>query len=240
MDPSPVSQFAVAYCRVSTQEQGKTGYGLDAQRSTIAAFAAREKIHIVDWFIEVESGGVSDTVEGRPQLGLALERAKQINGPILVSKVDRLSREVHFISGLMKYQINFIVTELGMNADPFVLHLWAALAEKERHLISERTKAGLAAAKARGVKLGNPRGNPNLKPGAGAAAMRQRAINRAKSLHDVIAGAKARGCVTLQSTADYLNVSKIPGPRGGTWSLMAVSRLLKTMEELEKGVEKKP
>ena len=218
---------AVAYCRVSTQEQGKSGLGLDAQRATIQAFASREKIRIVEWYTEIESGKVSDTVNGRPQLGAALKAAKAIGGPVIVSKLDRLSRDVHFVSGLMAHRVEFIIAELGRQSDPFILHLYAAFAEKERKIISERTRAGLAAAKARGVKLGNP----NLKPGPGAAAMKQKSIARALSLHDTIAGAKAKGCDSLQSYANYLNVSGVPAPAGGLWTLMSVSRLLKTLEE---------
>jgi DNA invertase Pin-like site-specific DNA recombinase len=218
---------AVAYCRVSTQEQGKSGLGLDAQRATIQAFASREKICITDWYTEIESGKISDTVTGRPQLGAALQRAKAIGGPVIVSKLDRLSRDVHFISGLMAHRVEFIIAELGRQSDPFILHLYAAFAEKERKVISERTKAGLAAAKARGVKLGNPR----LKAGPGAAAMKQKAVNRALALHDTIAGAKEKGCDSLQTYANYLNVSGVPAPTGGLWSLMSVSRLLKTLTE---------
>ena len=221
--------YAVAYCRVSTQEQGRSGLGIDAQRATIQAFASRERMVITDWFIEFESGKISDTVKKRPQLGLALKKARSMGCPVLVSKLDRLSRDVHYISGLMAHRVEFIVTELGRQADPFVLHLFAALAEKERQMISQRTREGLQAAKARGTKLGNP----NLRPGPGAEAMRQKAINRALSLHDTIAGARAKGCNSLLSFANYLNVSGVPGPSGGSWSQMAVSRLLKTLEEIK-------
>src|SRR5579862_7114620 len=147
---------AVAYTRVSTQEQGRSGLGLEAQRSAIQAFAAREGIVVDSWYTEVETGKGSDALDRRPQLAEALQTARQRKLPVLVSKLDRLSRDVHFISGLMAQRVEFIVTELGRQADPFVLHMFAALAEKERSLISQRTKAGLAAAKAKGVVLGNP------------------------------------------------------------------------------------
>jgi DNA invertase Pin-like site-specific DNA recombinase len=146
---------AIGYCRVSTQEQGKSGLGLEAQRSDIERFALREGVTVVNWFTEVQTAKGSDAMERRPQLAEALKQAKKLKAPVVVSKLDRLSRDVHFISGLMSNRVEFIVTELGRQADPFVLHLFAALAEKERQLISDRTRAGLAAAKARGVKLGS-------------------------------------------------------------------------------------
>lgn len=151
---------AVAYVRVSSREQGRSGLGLDAQRSAIKAFAERENIEIVEWFPEVESGKrISDTLDERPQLRNALASAKELKGPVIVSKLDRLSRDVYFIAGLMVQRVEFIVCELGRQPDPFMLHLFAALGEKERKLISERTTAALAALKARGVKLGPHKAN---------------------------------------------------------------------------------
>ena len=139
---------AIGYCRVSTAEQGKSGLGLDAQRTAIGAFCLREGLTIVQWFTEIQSGKrVSDTLDERPQLQAALKLGKSLKCPILVSRLDRLSR------------VEFIACELGRVADPFMLHLFAALAEKERAMISQRTKAALAALKARGVKLGPKRAN---------------------------------------------------------------------------------
>lgn len=158
---------AVAYCRVSSQEQGRSGLGLEAQRAAIAAFCAADgTLAVTQWFTEVQSGKrVSDTLAARPELAAALNLAKQLKGPIIVAKLDRLSRDVHFISGLMVHGVEIIACELGRQADPFMLHLFAALAEKERALISQRTKAALAALKARGVKLGTrwPNGRPELR-----------------------------------------------------------------------------
>ena len=144
----------VAYLRVSTQKQGASGLGLEAQRQAISRFAEAERYQIADTFTEVETGKGADALERRPQLAAAIKAARKAKCPVVVSKLDRLSRDVHFISGLMAQRVPFIVTELGADTDPFMLHIYAALAEKERRLISERTKAGLAAAKARGVKLG--------------------------------------------------------------------------------------
>lgn len=154
-------KIAVAYTRVSTAEQGRSGLGLEAQRAAITAFAEREGITICGWFSECQSGKrISDTLAERPQLAAALEASRTSGAAVLVSKLDRLSRDVHFISGLMVHKVHFIVTELGTDVDPFMLHLFAALAEKERAMISQRTKAALAALKARGVKLGPKRPNP--------------------------------------------------------------------------------
>jgi DNA invertase Pin-like site-specific DNA recombinase len=146
----------ISYIRVSTVAQGKSGLGLEAQRATIAAFAKAEGLEIAREFVEVETGKGSDALDRRPQLRQALAAAKKLKCSVVVAKLDRLARDVSFISGLMTNKVPFIVTSLGRNADPFMLHIYAALAEQERTLISQRTVAALAAAKARGVKLGNP------------------------------------------------------------------------------------
>ncbi len=144
---------AVAYIRVSTQGQAKTGHGLAAQRDAIKAFAAAEGFKIAATYEESETGKGVDALDRRPQLAAALKAARRLKCPIVVSKLDRLSRDVHFVSGLMAQRVPFIVTELGADTDPFMLHIYAALAEKERRMIGDRTRAGLAAAKKRGVKL---------------------------------------------------------------------------------------
>jgi DNA invertase Pin-like site-specific DNA recombinase len=143
---------AIGYIRVSTGKQGRSGLGLEAQQSALQRFAEAEGYSFIETFIEVESGKHGD--DHRPELAKALERARKAKAPIIVAKLDRLSRDVHYISGLMKHRVQFIVTELGIDTDPFMLHIYAALAEKERRMISERTKAALRAAKARGVVLG--------------------------------------------------------------------------------------
>lgn len=153
---------AVAYMRVSTREQGRSGLGLEAQRLAIENFCKADgNLEITQAFTEIESGKrVSDTLDERPQLQAALKLAAELKAPVIVAKLDRLSRDVHFISGLMGRRVEFIACELGRQPDPFMLHLFAALAEKERAMISQRTKAALAALKARGVKLGS--GSPQV------------------------------------------------------------------------------
>ena len=144
----------VAYYRVSTQRQGRSGLGLDGQRRAVESFAQAEGFTITAEFTEVETGKGSDALERRPQLKAALKAAKQARCEVAVAKLDRLSRDVAFIASLMAQRVPFIVTALGRSVDPFTLHIYAALAEQERRMISQRTSAGLQAAKARGVKLG--------------------------------------------------------------------------------------
>jgi DNA invertase Pin-like site-specific DNA recombinase len=216
---------AVAYTRVSTQKQGQSGLGLEAQKAAITAFVRSEGVEVAEWFCEVETGKGSDALERRPQLAAALQAGRLLHCPVIVAKLDRLSRDVHFISGLMAHRVEFIVADLGRQADPFVLHLFAALAQKERQLISERTKAGLAAAKARGVRLGNPR----LKPGKRSktytaparAELSRQADERAKDLCRYVA-VDGR---TLEQIADKLNEDGVKPPRGDTWYPTTVSRL---------------
>ena len=144
----------VAYHRVSTANQGRSGLGLAAQQAAVEAFAKAEGFDIVETFTEVETGKGSDALDRRPQLSAALKAAKKLKCQVAVAKLDRLSRDVAFIAGLMSQRVPFIVTSLP-NADPFTLHIYAALAQQERLMISQRTSAGLQAAKAKGVKLGN-------------------------------------------------------------------------------------
>jgi DNA invertase Pin-like site-specific DNA recombinase len=169
---------AIGYVRVSTTRQQKSGLGLEAQEAAIKQLAEAEGLNIIEWRKDIESGSNDD----RPELLKALEHAKILGCPVIVSKLDRLSRDVHFISGLMKQQVEFVCCDLGRQSDPFTLHIFAALAQKERQMISARTKAAMSAAKARGVVLGNPRwreagGHP---VGTAQGAAKARAIYRAQ------------------------------------------------------------
>jgi DNA invertase Pin-like site-specific DNA recombinase len=153
---------AVGYVRVSREKQGRSGLGLEAQQAALQRFAQTEGFEILELFVEVESG--KHDADKRPVLAKALTRAKRDRAPILVAKLDRLSRDVHYISGLMKHNVPFIIAEFGIDTDPFMLHIYAALAEKERRMISERTRYALQAAKARGVSLGGRREQSDLTP----------------------------------------------------------------------------
>src|SRR5215468_2156528 len=128
---------------------------LEVQREALARFVVAEGFEVVREFVEIETGKGADALDRRPQLAAALAEARRRRCAVGVAKLDRLSRDVHFISGLMVHRVPFLVAELGSDVDPFILHLFAALAEKERTLIGTRTRAALAAAKVRGVKLGN-------------------------------------------------------------------------------------
>ena len=193
----------IAYCRVSTARQGRSGLGLDAQREAVARFAAAEGFEITREFVEVETGKGSDALQRRPELTAALAEARRRKCPIAVAKLDRLSRNVHFISGLMEHRVPFLVTELGPALDPFMLHIYAALAEKERRLISQRTKAALKAAKARGVRLGNPQ--LAEAQSVGAARVRAQADRFAAAVLPVIREAQSAGATSLRAIADVLN-----------------------------------
>lgn len=220
-------QAAVAYVRVSTAKQGRSGLGLEAQRETIAAFAEREGYRVVETFTEIESGKGADALDRRPQLAAALRSARKCAGPVIVAKLDRLSRDVHFISGLMAERVEFIVTELGKQSDPFVLHIHAALAEKERRLISQRTRDGLRAAKRRGQKLGmqaRSRAQARAIQSAGALANREKADAWAKANRWAIESA-LRDSETYRAAADLLNGRGVTTLSGGAWYPTSVQRI---------------
>ena len=161
----------VAYYRVSSQKQGRSGLGLEAERKAVASFAEAEGFTVIAELTEVETGKGADALDRRSQLKAALKAAKKARCEVAVAKLDRLSRDVAFISGLMAQKVPFIVTALGKDVDPFMLHIYAAMAEKERRLISQRTREALAAAKARGRKLGSS-GKKLAAENAAAAAAR--------------------------------------------------------------------
>jgi DNA invertase Pin-like site-specific DNA recombinase len=228
-----MNRTAVAYYRVSTKRQGRSGLGLEAQREAVARFAAQEGLKVVAEYTEVETGKGSNALEQRPQLATAIEKAKRLSAVVMVAKLDRLSRDVHFISGLMRSRVRVLVTELGADADPFMLHVYAALAEKERTLIAQRTKAALAAAKARGVKLGNPKGTQHLK-GRGnreaVEAVTQGAEERAQMLSGVLDDLRAQGITSANAMAKALNNQGIATARGGQWTARSVLNVLQRLE----------
>jgi DNA invertase Pin-like site-specific DNA recombinase len=204
----------VAYYRVSTAQQGRSGLGLEAQRAAVQAFAKAEGFEIEAEFTEVETGKGSDALDRRPELKAALKAAKKVKCEVAVAKLDRLSRDVAFIAGLMAQRVPFIVTALGKNVDPFTLHIYAALAEQERRMISQRTSAGLQAAKERGVKLGNP---------AQARAMADAAAARDEALKPVL---KSMAGLSSRAIAQRLTEQGVEPPRGGAWSQKTVLRMI--------------
>jgi DNA invertase Pin-like site-specific DNA recombinase len=204
----------VAYLRVSTQKQSTSGLGLEAQGEAIRRFGEAEGRRVIETFTEVETGKGADALDRRPQLAAAIKAARKAKCPVVVSKLDRLSRDVHFISGLMRERVPFIVTELGADTDPFMLHIYAALAEKERRLISERTKASLAAAKARGVKLGGTNAQSEL-----AAKEAKERAGQLRPVFAKLAGLSAR------AAAEELNRRNVTTPTGGKWHAATVIRV---------------
>jgi DNA invertase Pin-like site-specific DNA recombinase len=204
---------AIAYYRVSTGRQGRSGLGLEAQKAAVAAFAKTEGYDLIHEFTEVETGKGADALDRRPELAAALAAARRATCAIIVAKLDRLSRDVHFISGLMAERVPIVVAELGPDVDPFILHLFAALAEKERALISRRTKEALAAAKARGVKLGS-----STLP----AANREAARERAEALRPVLSELAE---LSATACAAELNRRSVPTPAGGRWHARTVIRV---------------
>ena len=214
----------ISYLRVSSASQGKSGLGIEGQRAAMAAFAAANGFEIEAEFVEVETGKGSDALDRRPQLAAALAKAKRLGCVVGVAKLDRLSRDVHFISGLMAHRVPFVVAELGADADSFTLHLYAALAEKERAMISARTTAALKAAKVRGVKLGNP----NLAEAreVANATRGKNADDFAAILAPVVAEIQATGATTLRAVADALNRRGYTTPRGKAFQATSVMNLL--------------
>ena len=210
---------AIAYTRLSKpNKKGKPGIGLEAQQAALEAFAKSEGYRLIETFSETETGEGADALDKRPQLAAAMQLAKKHKAPVIVAKLDRLSRDVHFISGLMTHRTPFIVAELGADVDPFVLHLYAAMAEKERRLIGQRTKEALAALKAQGKKLGG------LRP---KTALRMKAADaRAGSLRPVFVELRD---LSANAIARELNARQIETPSGKPWSAVTVLRVMKRL-----------
>jgi DNA invertase Pin-like site-specific DNA recombinase len=210
----------VGYCRVSTDRQGKSGLGLEAQRAAVQRFAEANGFAIADEHVEIETGKGSDALAQRPKLHAALAEARTRACPIVVAKLDRLSRNVHFISGLMEERVTFLVAELGPRVPSFLLHVYAAFAEEERRMISERTRAALAAARARGVKLGNP----HIEVAHAKTVAKAEAF--AASVKPTIEALRAEG-LALRKIADRLNAQGLVTARGAMWTAMQVQRVLR-------------
>lgn len=212
-------QQIIAYLRVSKERKGRPSLGIEAQRADLARFAAAEGLNIASEYIEVETGKGADALERRPQLAAAMEEARRRKCAIGVSKLDRLSRDVHFISGLMTKRVPFLVAAIGINADPFMLHIYAAFAEKERNDIATRTSAALRAAKARGTALGNPEQ---------ARANKLAAADRAKELAKTFAPLDS---VSAVKAAAALNKAGVQTPTGAPWSAKTVIRVRNRISE---------
>jgi DNA invertase Pin-like site-specific DNA recombinase len=225
MPAARVISAVVGYYRVSTGGQGKSGLGLAAQRDAVHRFVAAEGTTLIAELTEVETGKGADALDRRPVLREALAQARKAKASVVVAKLDRLSRDVAFISGLMAHKVPFIVAELGSDADPFMLHIYAALAEKERRLIAERTRLALARKKAEGALLGN-RTNLTAAQAKGRAASVEAADAFSANVLPIVRQIQAAGVHSVRGVAKALNDRGIRTARGGAWYNSTVRNLL--------------
>jgi DNA invertase Pin-like site-specific DNA recombinase len=224
-------QQALAYYRVSTDRQRRSGLGIEAQRSAVQRFPEAEGFDLVGEFTEVETGKGADALDRRPQLAAALADGRARKCPVIVAKLDRLSRDVAFVASLMAQRVPFIVAELGADADPFMLHLYAALAEKERRLISERTTAALAARKAQGKRLGNP-SNLGEAGAIGRQVLIEEADAFAANILPIVESLQSVGITDLRRLASALNARGVPTARGRRWHVSNVRNVLRRSSAL--------
>lgn len=212
---------AISYTRVSTDKQGKSGYGLEDQSIRIKEFCSVEGFDVVSSFCDVDSGGKDD----RPELMKAIAYAKETGATIVCARLCRLSRSVHFISGLIAHGVPFIVAEFG-DVPTFQLHLYAILGEEERRRIGANTKKALQVAKAKGVKLGTH--NPKV-----FKAIQKGRTNQTILLLDRVEShmkeARLSGCKTIQSFCDFLNHRDVLTSRGKQWKTGSMDRLIKNL-----------
>jgi DNA invertase Pin-like site-specific DNA recombinase len=216
----------VSYLRVSSAQQGQSGLGLEAQRAAVDGYLNGGNWKLVQELVEVESGKRND----RPKLAEALRLCRRHKATLVIAKLDRLARNVHFISGLMESDVEFVAADRP-KADRFELHLYAAFAEKEGKDISIRTKAALAAAKARGTRLGGRRVTTERFAeiqAEGRKIRTDKAEKRAADLAPVIRRLQAEGHESLRAVAAVLNDRGIPTARGGQWSAVQVARVMQT------------
>ena len=210
----------VSYLRVSTQEQGRSGLGLEAQRKAVTDFLNGGCWTLLAEFTEVESGKRSD----RPEMAKALERCRLTGATLVLAKLDRLSRDAHFLLGLQKAGVPFVCADMPY-ADSMTVGVLALVAQKEREMISARTKAALEAAKARGVRLGSPVGFQGKVYREGGKASQEQAQDFARTLSPTLSDMKAKG-LSLSAMARELEALEIKTPRGGAWTATAVRNVL--------------
>lgn len=209
-----MAQLFISYLRVSTSKQGFDGLGIEAQREAVRRYAAQVQGELLGEFVEVESGKCND----RPVMAKALAECRDKRATLVIAKLDRLGRSVSFIAGLMDAKVPFVAVDMPF-ATPLLLHVMAAFAEHERTQISARTKAALAAAKARGVQLGT-HGK------ALAAVNRAEAVRFAETISPAIGVARSGGAKTLAEIASSLNAQGLRTRQGAEWHPMSVCRLL--------------
>jgi len=217
----PLQSF-VAYYRVSTPHQGKSGLGLEAQRRSVADFL--KGASPLDEFTEIETGKGSLPLLRRPELQKALALCKKKKAVLVIASLDRLSRNVHFISGLMESGVDFRAVDLP-SVTPLLLHIHAAMAEEEARKISERVRAALVSAKARGVRLGSP--CPQLAAPKGGKASQEKAQRFAENILPIVREIQGSGVSSLADIAQALTARGILTQRGGAWYPTTVKNLLR-------------
>jgi DNA invertase Pin-like site-specific DNA recombinase len=225
----------ISYLRVSTDKQGRSGLGLEAQRAAVETYLNGGRWTLAAEYVETESGKRSD----RPKLAKALAHAKAIGSTVVFAKLDRLTRNVDLLRSLVASDVDLVFCDLP-HVPPgamgrFLLTQMASVAELEAGLISERTKAALAAAKARGVKLGNPNGARALKGKQvgneqAVATVKANAEHRAANLRAIVEDLRAQGICTVRGIAAELNERGILTPRGGAWHPTSAARLLSRLQ----------
>jgi DNA invertase Pin-like site-specific DNA recombinase len=220
----------VSYLRVSTRQQGASGLGLDAQRSAIEAYATQRHAKVIETFTEIESGKVNT----RPELLKALHLAKVTGATLVIAKLDRLSRNAAFLLTLRDSGVRFVAADMP-DANDLTVGIMALVAQQEREAISRRTTEALKAAKARGVRLGNPNGAEALRrAGQGNAAsvrsIRAHADDHARNLQPVITALADEGVTSLGALAEALNERGMLTPRGRRWHKSSVRNLLDRLQ----------
>lgn len=211
----------VAYYRVSTQKQGESGLGLEAQQETVRKYLNGGGA-LVTQFVEIESG--RKTEAQRPQLKAALEACRKHGAVLILAKLDRLARNVHFVSGLMQSKVKFVACDMP-EANELTIHIMAAFAEHEAKRISQRTRDALAVAKARGVVLGKE-GAKNLRPNIEARIAASESF--AAKLQPLFESMRARG-LSQRAMVEELNSMGVPAPKGGEWGLSQWQRIMKLL-----------
>lgn len=220
-----VTKKFVAYFRVSTHKQGQSGLGLEAQELAVSNHLKEGVSELLATFTEIETGKGANALERRPQLRKALEICRKNKATLIIAKLDRLARNVHFVSGLLETGCDFIAADMP-HANKVMIQMHAVMSEWERDQISTRTKAALAAAKARGVVLGTAGAN-NLK--CNVAERQNDARSFATKLSGVINGFKASG-LTQRAMIEQLNQIGITTSKGGKWSLLQLQRVIAIQE----------
>lgn len=220
----------VLYYRVSTAAQGRSGLGLEAQREAVGRFCGTRGCEVLAEFTEVESGSRND----RPELARAIHRAKVTGATLVIAKLDRLSRNAAFLLQLQDSGVKFVAADMP-EACNLTVGILALVAQQEREAISARTKAALAAAKARGQRLGNPNGAAPLRKAAkgntaAVAALKEAADDHANNLRPVVEDLQGRGITSLPAIANALNEMQMKTPRGGRWHPSSVRNLLTRLE----------